>query len=643
MIHAVANLSLRRAKLIEPILVISSVIVVRYVEGFRESRGHSRGRRPPFAGMATMPRAMPRASILSVRRGVAHAVASGRDFPGRGTPRTPRAASADGATHESCVLAVDVGTTALKAMLLAADGTAVATAERGYRGGTITGGGANLSGAVEQDPEEWLEAFGGALRDMGFASCAPPAAIALSGQMQDVCLVAGGRSVRPALLYSDVRAVTEAEHVTRALGGAEATAASLSNFKSAAGCLAKWLWLERNEPASLRAAERMVLGAHSFLAYALTDGAAVACDPTTASTTGLLTPVTASTDGDVLAPRWALASDENVRRAFPEIDPEMLPDLIVGAAPDPVGEVSAAAAERLGLAPSFAGVPVFHGVGDLASTTIGAIGGGGSDDASGPGAYLYLGTSGWIATCAPWRETLQNETPNDGVFRLLHPSRPRRSSRRRWRQPGQRRVCEEALLPPARIPSPRSARLCRRRSGARDFIFLISTGNARRSSTLPRAGIHQPFARELEGDEAARCWRASRTTTERSRSARREDRWGGRFNADANRRGWSALGVVDTDARGRHRGSARRRPRVGRSDGRRERCAAGAFQRLGMWGSRGSETPFDAAPRGYFPDGGDVEVIRPDPDAMEKHARNYEVFVKLHDALKNAGAGKLVT
>ena len=174
---------------------------------------------------------------------------------------------------------------------------------------------------MEQDPEEWLEAFGGALRDMGFASCAPPAAIALSGQMQDVCLVAGGRSVRPALLYSDVRAVTEAEHVTRALGGAEATAASLSNFKSAAGCLAKWLWLERNEPASLRAAERMVLGAHSFLAYALTDGAAVACDPTTASTTGLLTPVTASTDGDVLAPagRWRATKTSDGR--FPRSTP----------------------------------------------------------------------------------------------------------------------------------------------------------------------------------------------------------------------------------------------------------------------------------------------------------------------------------
>ena len=597
-----------------------------------------------------MPRAMPRASILSVRRGVAHAVASGRDFPGRGTPRTPRAASADGATHESCVLAVDVGTTALKAMLLAADGTAVATAERGYRGGTITGGGANLSGAVEQDPEEWLEAFGGALRDMGFdvASCAPPAAIALSGQMQDVCLVAGGRSVRPALLYSDVRAVTEAEHVTRALGGAEATAASLSNFKSAAGCLAKWLWLERNEPASLRAAERMVLGAHSFLAYALTDGAAVACDPTTASTTGLLTPVTASTDGDVLAPRWALASDENVRRAFPEIDPEMLPDLIVGSAPDPVGEVSAAAAERLGLAPSFAGVPVFHGVGDLASTTIGAIGGGGSDDASGPGAYLYLGTSGWIATCAPWRETLQNETPNDGVFRLLHPEPSTAIVAASMATAGGNvEFARKTLLPPgadslaaldaaamsAPVGSDGTLYLPHLNGERSPFIDAAARGGfinlspASSRATMCRAvleGVAYNYRALAEALDAKIGGADGSTPMPIVGGGARSELWTQTL-ADV-------IGVPLAVDRGSDAATVAARG-----------CAAGAFQRLGMWGSRGSETPFDAAPRGYFPDGGDVEVIRPDPDAMEKHARNYEVFVKLHDALKNAGAGKLVT
>ena len=111
---------------------------------------------------------------------------------------------------------MDVGTTALKAIVLTPAGVAVAVAERAYRVGTVLGGGANLSGAVEQDPDDWLEAFGLALRDLGYAADAdpadalpPPAAIALSGQMQDVCLVRDGRSVRASLLYSDVRAAAE--------------------------------------------------------------------------------------------------------------------------------------------------------------------------------------------------------------------------------------------------------------------------------------------------------------------------------------------------------------------------------------------------------------------------------------------------
>ena len=55
---------------------------------------------------------------------------------------------------------MDVGTTALKAIVLTPAGVAVAVAERAYRVGTVLGGGANLSGAVEQDPDDWLEAFG---------------------------------------------------------------------------------------------------------------------------------------------------------------------------------------------------------------------------------------------------------------------------------------------------------------------------------------------------------------------------------------------------------------------------------------------------------------------------------------------------
>jgi xylulokinase len=234
----------------------------------------------------------------------------------------------------------------------------------------------------------------------------------------NVCLVAGGRSIRPALLYSDVRATKEADDILQYLGPERVTA-ELSNFKGAAACLSKWLWLSRHEPQSLAAAEHMLLGAHSYLAYVLTGGAAeaAACDTTTASTTGLLAPPTLRLrkEGEgggvagVEPPRWAEAGVAS----FEGLDPRLLPRLVDGAAPAPVGVISREVLAALNLPRSLAGVPVFHGVGDLASTTVGAVGlGAGSGGSS--STYMYLGTSGWIAACKPWSEVLRHGGGGDG-------------------------------------------------------------------------------------------------------------------------------------------------------------------------------------------------------------------------------------
>ena len=182
-----------------------------------------------------------------------------------------------------CVLSVDVGTTALKAVLLAPDGTALGVSERAYARGT-TRGDSGLSGAMEQDPNEWLEAFARAARDvLAPFGDAKPAGIALSGQMQNVVLARAGASLRPCLLYSDVRAVEEAERIRRRLRSDDVrddAAFPLANFKGAAACLCKWLWLSRHDAETLAEAETLLLGAHSFLAYALCGGdrSAAACD-----------------------------------------------------------------------------------------------------------------------------------------------------------------------------------------------------------------------------------------------------------------------------------------------------------------------------------------------------------------------------
>jgi xylulokinase len=214
-----------------------------------------------------------------------------------------------------CVLAVDIGTTSLKAILLAPDGTALRVSTRGYKRGTHAGT-TGCSGAMEQDPEDWVGAFCEAARDVfePFADDASPAGVALSGQMQNIVLVRGGKSLRPALLYSDVRAVGEADEIRERLGKNDARGGSididakLANFKGAAAVLSKWKWLAKHDSALLKKSESMLLGAHSCLAYVLCGGAkdAAQCDVTTASTTGLLRPDDFG-DGDDSA-RWALGA-----------------------------------------------------------------------------------------------------------------------------------------------------------------------------------------------------------------------------------------------------------------------------------------------------------------------------------------------
>ena len=549
----------------------------------------------------------------------------------RPSSRPSRAVASSDHARE-CVLAVDVGTTALKAMVLTPAGVAVAVAERVYRVGTVLGGGANLSGAVEQHPDDWLEAFALALRDLGYAADAdpadalpPPAAIALSGQMQDVCLVRDGRSVRASLLYSDVRAAAEAASVVAAC--APDVDSRLANFKGPAACLAKWLWLARHEPDALRAADRLLLGAHSYLAYALTDGDAAACDPTTASTTGLLSPPELGA-----SPRWA----EEVVRLFPEIDASMLPDLLTGESPDPVGAVSARAAEALGVASTFAGTPVYHGVGDLASTTTGATGG--ADDGE-IRAYAYLGTSGWIATCAPWETTLASAA-RDGTFRLSHPN-PELSivAASMVTAGGNAEWARRTLLPEDRNSlRDLDAAAARAPLGCDGTLFLPHLNGER--SPFVDASARGAFLNVSARTDADAMCRAVLEGVAYNYRALAES-LGVALGPDAD-----PIPLVGGGARSplwtRTLADALRTPVAPVADAATvaaRGCAAGAFANLGAWGDEGR------APAGYFPGrGGDEDdtTVRPDPIAVETHERNYAVFARVHAALADAGVGTLV-
>ena len=549
------------------------------------------------------------------------------------------------------VLAIDVGTSALKASLLSPSGRTLASSSTPYATGTTRP--RAHPGAVEQDPDEWVNAFARTARDVladDDDSGVVVAGVALSGQMQNVVFAKGGRAIRPALLYSDVRATAEAAAIEDALGGADAISRVLHNHKGAAGCLSKWIWAAKRERRVVEAADAILLGAHSYLAHVLTRGDASACDATTASTTGMLAPLNGDRDGrDGSRPRWAT----DVLGAFDGVDPRKLPALIAGRTPAAVGAIDDAVADALELPKALRGARVFHGVGDLASTTIGATGWDLGD--GGAREYLYLGTSGWIArTCAAQDDDANSSSSSaDGVFELLHPD------------PRLRIVASSMVTAGGAAEWARAAFLGSSRTGNNSLADLDALAASAPPGSggvlfLPHlAGERSPFtdanARggfvnlSMKSDAAAmaRAVLEGVAYNYRSLSIALGSEGEGRGGERRGRGG--ALPVVGGGARSalwtRTLADVLNRPVRPVADATEiaaRGAAAGVFVACGSWGSDGEP------PRGYFPvddDASDLSdddgVVYPDAENAEAHARNHEVFAKLHAAIKTSGVDAL--
>lgn len=284
------------------------------------------------------------------------------------------------------IVAIDIGTTGAKAALVARDGQVLASSYSGYPTHTAVGN------CVEQIPGDWWDATCQALARLWATvgnERSAIAAIALSGQMQDMILLGAEGVLGAAILYSDSRAQVEAQALTAQIGVAELFGIT-GNEQGAASLLAKWRWLQAHEPARLAACRTILLGAHNYIGWRLSG--ATSCDYTTASTTGLL---------DLAANDWATALLARL-----DLSADKLPALL--SADTRIGVVTESAASVTGLP---AGLSVYTGAGDLAATTVGV-------GAGEPGRlYCYLGTSGWIAT------SLRHITPKPqgGVFTLRHP------------------------------------------------------------------------------------------------------------------------------------------------------------------------------------------------------------------------------
>jgi xylulokinase len=276
------------------------------------------------------------------------------------------------------LLGIDLGTSQVKALLCAPDGTILGRGAAGY---DIT---APREGWAESDPEQWWRAVRTAVRQ---AAPAEVSAIALTGQMHGVILSNERTLVpRPAILWLDRRASAEALSYDR-LSADQLESLANAPWPGTAGPVLRWL--SAHEPDVYRSA-RWQLQPKDWLRFRLTGEAAT--DPTDASGTLLY---------DMARDQWAfdVAAALGVRADL--LAPIRSPDSVAG---ELLGDVAA----ELGLR---AGIPVATGCADTAASLLAA----GLPEAE--WALLTLGTGGqWIVPAGGWAGDGSGRT---NVFRAV--------------------------------------------------------------------------------------------------------------------------------------------------------------------------------------------------------------------------------
>ena len=280
-------------------------------------------------------------------------------------------------------LGIDLGTSELKVVLVDSGQRLIATARSEL---TVQRPQPLWS---EQDPAAWWQAVEAALADLRRRApreLAEVAAIGLSGQMHGAVLLdAGGRVLRPAILWNDARSGAECAELERRAPDLRRITGNLAMPGFTAP---KLLWVARHEPAIFRATAKVLLP-KDYLRRELTgDDVSEMSD---ASGTLWL---------DVGRRDWSDAMLEATGLAR-----RHMPHLVEGRQPS--GTLLPALARAWGLRD---GVRVAGGGGDNAATAVGI---GAVRDGQ---AFLSLGTSGvlFVATAA------FRPNPAEGVHAFCH-------------------------------------------------------------------------------------------------------------------------------------------------------------------------------------------------------------------------------
>ena len=163
------------------------------------------------------------------------------------------------------VLGVDLGTSAVKVILVNQEGVIKAEATREYP----------LShpapGYSEQNAEDWVTGATQSIKeiiDSGVVSPTDIEGLSFSGQMHGLVLVdENGTPLRPAILWNDVRTTAQCNKIKEVLG--DELLSSVKNPALEGFTLPKILWVQENEP-EIFAKAKMFLLPKDYLSYRLT-------------------------------------------------------------------------------------------------------------------------------------------------------------------------------------------------------------------------------------------------------------------------------------------------------------------------------------------------------------------------------------
>ncbi|MEC0368727.1 xylulokinase [Paenibacillus chibensis] len=244
------------------------------------------------------------------------------------------------------VIGIDIGTSAVKSVLVSAEGRVVCEHSESYPLHRPE------PGWSEQNPEDWAEQTIISLRKLMVKSNVDPSEVeglSFSGQMHGLVLLgANGQVLRPAILWNDTRTTPQCRKIEDKLGSQLLDIArnrALEGFT-----LPKILWVQEHEPEILSQADVFLLP-KDYVRYRLTGSFAM--DYSDAAGTLLL---------DVAGKAWS----SEIAGAF-DLPLSLCPQLVDSS--DLTGTLLPEVAEATGLLPS---TKVFAGGADNACGAIGA-------------------------------------------------------------------------------------------------------------------------------------------------------------------------------------------------------------------------------------------------------------------------------